>query len=41
MSAMIIVVAFVCCVLTIRALGMRVQAPRPQPVVLEADDVWR
>ncbi len=41
MSAVIFVVAFVCCALVIRALGAREQAPRPLPIVLEVDDARR
>ncbi|WP_281032682.1 hypothetical protein [Nocardia araoensis] len=41
MSAMIMVVAFVCCALAIRALAGREQAPTPLPVAVETDDAWR
>ncbi|MEU6830105.1 hypothetical protein ABZ894_15785 [Nocardia beijingensis] len=41
MSAVVFVVAFVCCALVIRMIGTRARTTRPQPVVLEADDAWR
>ncbi|MET9024034.1 hypothetical protein ABZW96_00270 [Nocardia sp. NPDC004168] len=41
MSAVIFVLAFVCCALVIRAFCARAQTPRLQPVRIEADDVRR
>lgn len=41
MSAVLFVVAFACCALLIRGLGVREQAPRPRPAVIEAEDARR
>ncbi|WP_281032455.1 hypothetical protein [Nocardia pneumoniae] len=41
MSAVAIVVGFVCCALIIRAFGAREQARRPRPVVIEVEGARR
>ncbi|MGQ4597481.1 hypothetical protein [Nocardia sp. R6R-6] len=41
MSAITLVVGFVCCALIIRALGMREQARYSQPVAIEVDGARR